>query len=97
MLSKRRAPWPGIDPRCCTRRLANFAAPAGPDSDGRAAVEISLVSSWVYRELAAWLHAKALSLHNNALRECELAFGRSPFVVFGDALDAIPRIVGDSV
>jgi hypothetical protein len=36
--------------------------------------------------------AAAIASRENALRECELAFGHGPFVFFGDALDAIARI-----
>jgi cold shock protein len=39
----------------------------------------------------------ATALSENAFREHELAFRCDPFVLFGDALDAVARIVGISV
>jgi hypothetical protein len=39
----------------------------------------------------------ATALSENAFRERELAFRCDPFVLFGDALDAVARIVGISV
>jgi hypothetical protein len=38
-----------------------------------------------------------MALSKNPFRELELAFGCGPFVLFGDALDAIARIIGISV
>jgi hypothetical protein len=39
----------------------------------------------------------AIALSENAFRERELAFRCDPFVLFGDALDAVARIIGISV
>jgi hypothetical protein len=39
----------------------------------------------------------AIALSENVFRERELAFRCDPFVLFGDALDAVARIVGISV